>query len=205
MRIGIMGAGWSGLATAVYLSRLLTGSRIVVREGDPQGGGTRRAVGIDSFRCETGGSGFLTHRPDCLQGARDAGLADSLVRSAPVARRRFIYTDRLHPLPESPPLFFKSNLLTWPEKLRVAGELFVRARRETGEESLRQFGDRRLGPAFTRVFLDAMAAGIHGSTPDRLSVQAAFPMIAQLEREHGGLLRGMIARRGGSAPGGGLV
>ena len=162
MRIGIIGAGLSGLATAFYLSRLLTGSRIVVFEAEPQAGGTLRTVEIDGFRFETGANGFLTNRPDCLQLVRDAGLADRLVRSAPAARRRFIYTDRLHPLPESPPLFFRSDLLTWPEKLRVAGELFVRPRREAGDESLRQFGDRRLGPAFTRVFLDAMAAGIHG-------------------------------------------
>ena len=38
MRIGIIGAGLSGLATAFYLSRLLTGSRILVFEADPQTG-----------------------------------------------------------------------------------------------------------------------------------------------------------------------
>ena len=116
MRIGIIGAGLSGLATAFYLSRLLTGSRIVVFEAEPQAGGTLRTVEIDGFRFETGANGFLTNKPDCLQLVRDAGLADRLVRSAPAARRRFIYTDRLHPLPESPPLFFQSDLLTWPEK-----------------------------------------------------------------------------------------
>jgi oxygen-dependent protoporphyrinogen oxidase len=204
MRIAIIGAGLSGLATAFYLSRLLTGSRLVVFEAELRPGGTLQTVVIDGFRFETGANGFLTTKPDCLQLVRDAGLEDRLVRSAPSARRRFIYTDRLHPLPESPPAFAKSELLTWREKLRVAGEVLVRRRVDTSEESLRQFGDRRLGPAFTHVFLDALAAGIHGSTPDRLSVQAAFPVIAELEREHGGLLRGMIARRR-AGPGGGLA
>jgi oxygen-dependent protoporphyrinogen oxidase len=216
MRIGIIGAGLSGLATACYLSRLLTGSRIVVFDAEPRPGGTLQTVEIEGFRFETGANGFLTGKPDCLQLVREAGLEDRVVSSATSARRRFIYTDRLHLLPESPPLFLRSELLSWREKLRVAGELFVRPRRDAGEESLRQFGDRRLGPAFTQVFLDAMAAGIYGSTPDRLSVQAAFPMIAELERAHGGLLRGMIARRraaaardvigrGAVGPGGGLV
>jgi oxygen-dependent protoporphyrinogen oxidase len=177
----------------------------VVFEAQPQPGGTLQTVEINGFRFETGANGFLTSKPDCLQLIRDAGFEDRLVHNAPVARRRFIYTDRLHPLPESPPLFLRSELLSWCEKLRAAAEVFVRPRRDSGEESLRQFGDRRLGPAFTRVFLDAMAAGIHGSTPDRLSVQAAFPTVARLEREHGGLLRGMIARRGASGPGGGLA
>jgi len=205
MRIAIIGAGLSGLATAFYLSRLLTGSRLMVFDAELQPGGTLQTVEIDGFRFETGANGFLTGKPDCLQLVRDAGLEDRLVRSAPSARRRFIYTDRLHPLPESPPSFLGSELLTWREKLRVAAEVFVRQGRNSGEESLRQFGDRRLGPAFTRVFLDALAAGIHGSTPDRLSVQAAFPMLAELEREHGGLLRGMIARRGAAPRGGGLA
>jgi len=205
MRIGIIGAGLSGLATAFYLSRLLSGSRLVVFEAEPRAGGTLGTVAVDGFRFETGANGFLTGKPDCLQLVRDAGLENQLVHSAPGARQRFIYTDRLHRLPESPSLFVKSELLTTREKLRVACELFVPARRDGGEETLRQFGDRRFGPAFTSVFLDAMAAGIHGATPDRLSLQAAFPAVAQIERENGGLLRGMIARRGAGGPGGGLA
>src|SRR5262245_48141382 len=205
MRIAIIGAGLSGLATAFYLSRLLTGIRLVVFDTEPRPGGTLQTVAIDGFRFESGANGFLTGKPDCLQLVRDAGLEDQLVRSASSARRRFIYTDRLHPLPESPRSFMQSELLTWREKLRAAGELFVSPRRDSREESLREFGDRRLGPAVTRVLLDPLAAGIHGSTPDRLSVPAAFPTIAGLEREHGSLLRGMIARRGAASAGSGLA
>jgi oxygen-dependent protoporphyrinogen oxidase len=208
MRIGIIGAGLSGLATAFYLSRLLTGSRLTVFEAQPQPGGTLQTVEIDGFRFETGASGFLLSRTDCLQLVRDAGLGEQLVRARSSARRRFIYTDRLHALPDSPRLLVRSPLLTCSEKLRAAAELLVPARRAGGEETLRQFGDRRLGPAVTRVFLDAMAAGVHASTPERLSVQAAFPALAELERAHGGLLRGVIARRGagvGGEAGGGLA
>ena len=80
------------------------------------------------------------------------------------------------------------------------------ARRDDADESLRDFGNRRLGKGFTNVFLDAMAAGIYGSTPDRISVRAAFPLIAALEREYGGLFRGMLAkRRQGAGPGGVLT
>jgi protoporphyrinogen/coproporphyrinogen III oxidase len=205
MRIGIIGAGLSGLATAFHLSRARPDAELVVFEAEDGPGGKLRTVEIDGFRFETGANGFLTSKPDCLQLVKDAGLEASLLPSANAARKRYVYTERLHRLPDSPPLFLRTDLLTWREKLRVAGELFVPARRDGSEESLRQFGDRRLGPAFTRIFLDAMSAGTHGSTPDRLSVQAAFPLVAQLEREHGGLLRGMIARRGRTGPGGVLM
>jgi oxygen-dependent protoporphyrinogen oxidase len=96
--------------------------------------------------------------------------------------------------------------MTWPQKLRVAGEWFVPARRDEADESLYEFGVRRLGKGFTNVFLDAMSAGIYGSTPDRISVRAAFPMIVALEREHGGLFKGMLAKRKrASGPGGVLT
>ena len=86
MRIAIIGAGLSGLATAFYLSRLLTGSRLMVFDAELQPGGTLQTVEIDGFRFETGANGFLTGKPDCLQLVRDAGLEDRLVRSAPSAR-----------------------------------------------------------------------------------------------------------------------
>jgi oxygen-dependent protoporphyrinogen oxidase len=206
MRIGIIGAGLSGLATAFYLSRARPEAQLVVFEAEDHPGGKLATVEIEGFRFETGANGFVTSKPDCLQLVKDAGLEAQLQPSADTARKRYIYTDRLHRLPESPPAFLVSGLLSWREKLRVAAELFVPARRDSVDESLRQFGDRRLGQAFTSVFLDAMAAGIYGATPERLSVQAAFPLVAQLEREHGGLFRGMIARRRrGPGPGGVLM
>ena len=160
---------------------------------------------IEGFRFEAGPNGFLTNKPDCLQLVQDSGAVEQLLPSSDLARKRFIFTDRLHRMPDSPPLFVKSKLLSWPQKLRMAGEVFVPARREGPDESLRDFGNRRLGPGFTSVFLDAMSAGIYGSTPDKLSVEAAFPLVVALEREYGGLFRGMIAKRKKEAGPGGVL
>lgn len=206
MRIGIVGAGLSGLATAFYLRRARPDAELVVVEAADRPGGTLHTEEVQGFRFETGGNGFLTNKPDCLQLVADSGGESLLLPSSDLARKRYIYTGELHRMPESPGLFAKSRLMTLPQKLRMLGEFFVPAKRDGGDESLRQFGDRRLGPAFTRVFLDAMSAGIYGSTPDRLSVEAAFPLVVALEREHGGLFRGMIAKRNkGAGPGGVLT
>ncbi len=206
MRIGIVGAGLSGLATAFYLTRARPDIDLVVFEAADRPGGTLHTEEVQGFRFETGGNGFLTNKPDCLQLVEDSGGGSLLLPSSDLARKRYIYTDGLHRMPESPGLFARSRLLTLPQKLRMLGEFFVPAKRDDEDESLRQFGDRRLGPAFTRVFLDAMSAGIYGSTPDRLSVRAAFPLVVALEREHGGLFRGMIAKRKkGAGPGGVLT
>ncbi len=206
MRIGIVGAGLSGLATAFYLQRVRPGLDLVVLEAADRPGGTLHTEDVQGFRFETGGNGFLTNKPDCLRLVQDSGGESLLLPSSDLARKRYIYTGELHRMPESPGLFARSRLLTLPQKLRMVGELFVPAKRDGEDESLRQFGDRRLGPAFTSVFLDAMSAGIYGSTPDRLSVRAAFPLVVALEREYGGLFRGMVAkRRKGAGPGGVLT
>jgi oxygen-dependent protoporphyrinogen oxidase len=205
MRIGIVGAGLSGLATAFYVKRARPGTELVIFEAGSRPGGTLQTEDVQGFRFEAGGNGFLTNKPDCLKLVEDSGASDLLLPSSDLARKRFIYTDRLHRMPESPPLFARSKLMTLPQKLRMLGELFVPARRDGADETLREFGDRRLGPAFTRVFLDAMSAGIYGSTPDRISVKAAFPLVVALERDHGGLFRGMMARRKREAGPGGVL
>jgi oxygen-dependent protoporphyrinogen oxidase len=205
MRIGIVGAGLSGLATAFYLGRRLPGVEIEVFEAAPRPGGALHTVDRQGFLFEAGGNGFLTNKPDCLQLVQDAGAGHLLLPSSDLARKRYIYTDRLHRMPESAKLFAQSRLLTLPQKLRMLGEFVVPPRRDGADESLREFGDRRLGHAFTDVFLDAMSAGIYGSTPERISVQAAFPLIVALEREHGGLFRGMLAKRKKEAGPGGVL
>jgi protoporphyrinogen/coproporphyrinogen III oxidase len=205
MRIGIVGAGLSGLATAFYLKREMPDVDLAIFEASPEPGGALHTEEVQGFRFEAGGNGFLTNKPDCLRLVEDAGASALLLPSSDLARKRYIYTDGLHRMPESGSLFARSKLMTLPQKLRMLGEFFVPARRDGADESLREFGDRRLGKAFTDVFLDAMSAGIYGSTPDRISVKAAFPLIVALERDYGGLFRGMLAKRKKEAGPGGVL
>ena len=205
MRVGIVGAGISGLATAFWLQRARPDWPLTVFEAAPAPGGALCTAVVEGFRFEAGCNGFLTNKPDSLELARASGAGALLLESSSAARKRFVYTDALHPLPESPGAFVRTPLLSAAGKLRVLGEFLVRPRRDGADETLRDFGYRRLGREFTDVFLDAMTAGIYASTPARLSVAAAFPLIAALERDHGGLFRGMLAKRKGKAGPGGVL
>jgi oxygen-dependent protoporphyrinogen oxidase len=205
MRIAIIGAGISGLSTAFYIRRSRPDWHIAVFDSEPVPGGTMHTADVEGFRFEAGGNGFLSNKPDSLQLVEDAGASELLLPSSDEARRRFIYRDGLQPLPESPPAFLKSGLIGWPAKLRVAAEPFIPARKSGPSESLQEFGYRRLGKGFTDVFLDAMVAGIYATTPDKVSVEAAFPLVVALEREHGGLFRGMLAKRRKEAGPGGIL
>lgn len=206
MRVAIIGAGISGLTAAFYLARLRPEWALVVHDAGPRPGGTMQTVDVDGFRFEAGGNGFLTNKPDTLRLVEDCAASGLVMPSSDLARKRFIYDGRaVHRLPESPPAFLKTRLLSLPQKLRVLAEPLVPARRDGADETLQQFGYRRVGRGLTDVFLDAMTAGIYGTTPDRVSVNAAFPLVVSLEREHGGLFRGMLARRKRQAGPGGVL
>jgi oxygen-dependent protoporphyrinogen oxidase len=207
MRVVIIGGGISGLATAFFIQRQAPGSQVLVYEKESELGGTMRTVEKDGFLFETGANGFLSNRPDTLELVHAAGADHLLLASSEAARQRFIFTKRLHPLPEGPGAFLRSRLLGVTDKLRVLAEPLVPPRKnDDRDESLQSFGYRRLGRAFTDIFLDALAAGIHASTPARLSVQAAFPAVVRLEQDYGGLFKGMIKQRKKKAgPGGTLM
>ena len=108
----------------------------------------------------------------------------------------------LHKLPEKPPQFLKSRLLTLPGRLRVIYEI-VAGGTDNPDETLAQFATRRLGSeAFDRL-IDPMASGVFAGNADELSLKSCFPRIHEIETEYGSLIRGLIklqkkAKREGS-------
>lgn len=205
MKVAIVGGGISGLATAFYIHHSMPEVEIDLFEKEEHLGGKMMTKEVDGFYFESGSNGFLSNKPDTLELVSQSGCDDILIRSNDSARKRFIYKDFLCPLPESPAAFLKTPLLSWSGKLRVAGEIFVPAKKDDSDETLQSFGYRRVGKEMTDVFLDAMVAGIFASTPSQISVNAAFPAVVRLEREYGGLFRGMIAKRKKEAGPGGIL
>ena len=86
MRIAIVGAGLSGLATAFYVQRARPDWELTIFESDPAAGGTMQTVSVDGFRFEAGGNGFLTNKPDSLRLVEDSGAKDLLQPSSDMAR-----------------------------------------------------------------------------------------------------------------------
>lgn len=71
------------------------------------------------------------------------------------------------------------------------------------DESVASLLRRRFGAEYLERVAGPLLAGIHSTDPEELSVEAAFPHLAALERRHRSLLLG--ARRGGSTDGAGPV
>ena len=207
-QVAIIGGGVSGLAAAWRLENPSEGDRpacrVTVLEAGTQIGGNLRTESDDGFRVEWGPNGFLDSEPATLELARAAGLEPELLRSQDTARRRFLFLrGRLQEIPSTPGSFLRSDMFSLAAKLRIAGEILVPRRRDLGQaaerpdtdETVWNFGARRLGPAFADTMLDPMVRGITGGECRRVSLAAAFPRMVELESDHGGLFRAMIALR----------
>ncbi|MBW3632307.1 MAG: protoporphyrinogen oxidase, partial [Chloroflexi bacterium] len=129
----------------------------------------------------------------------------------PQRRRAFILSaGTLHDLPEGltglvptrlAPLI-RSSLLSPVGKARIALDYLLPARRDDGDESLGRFIRRRLGPEAWERLVEPLMAGIYAADGDQLSLAATFPQLRGAERQHGGLIKGVLATRGrGHAPG----
>ncbi len=193
MRVAVIGGGISGLSTAFYLKR--KGAQVRLFEKEKRLGGKMRTVYESGYIVETGPNGFLDGKPYTLNLVKALGIEEALYPSSDKARKRFIYAGgRLIRLPEDPLSFLLSPLLSPKGKLRLVGEVLVEPKRDNGDETLAQFARRRLGEEALSRLLDPMVAGIFAGDPERMSLKAAFPAIYRLEKEYGGLIRGLIAK-----------
>jgi len=197
-RIVIVGAGISGLCTAHYLVKILSAARreaeIVLFEAEKVPGGKMRTLREDGFNLEWGPNGFLTNKPYSLDLVKELGVENRLARSSDLARKRFIFSGgTLHRLPETPQAFFTSNLLSLRGRLRILWEPFAPGPPSGVDESLGDFARRRLGAEALEKLLDPMVTGIFAGDPDRMSLRSCFPLIHELERKYGGLVKGMIS------------
>jgi oxygen-dependent protoporphyrinogen oxidase len=191
----IVGAGLSGLAVAFRLKARIPDVRLTILEARDRPGGNVGTVERDGFRVEIGPNGFLDNKPGTLHLCRDLGIADRLLAASEGSRKnRYVFVrEQLHKLPGSPRDLLTTPLLSTKGKLALLAEPFRRRRRDPADESVAAFARRRLGREAADVFIDALVTGIHAGDPERLSLAAAFPRLAQFERDHGGILRGVLA------------
>lgn len=205
-RLVVVGGGIAGLSAAWAASRragkVPGGLEIVVLEREAAVGGKARSLAGDGWLVEAGPGGFLDNRAELAQVVEECGLAPARVPADAAAARRFIYrAGRLREIVPNPIGFARSGLLSPLGMLRLLGEPFIPARRSGGDETVWAFAARRLGSQVADNLILPMALGIFAGDARRLSLPAAFPRMAALEREHGSLIRGLVARRGKTSTG----
>jgi len=195
----IVGAGISGLAIAYRLQQLAPDVTSTILEQGQRPGGKIWTERTRGFQVETGPNAFLDSKPSTVALCRDLGLEKSLIpASEAAAKKRYLFlNERLQMLPGSFAAFLRSDLLSWRGKLSFFLERFRRRRTSQVDESIDAFAQRRAGKEVAEVMADALVTGIHAGDPALLSINAAFPRLAALEREYCSVLKGLrqTARR----------
>ncbi len=215
MHVTIVGGGIAGLATAYYLQEKSREAGEAVAytliESDPGFGGKIVTESVEGFTIEGGPDLILTQKPWGVQLCRDLGLGDRLISTNHDRQKTFLVQGgRLVAFPSDFTLiptrfmpFARSPLFSLRGKLRVGMDWFIPARRETSDESLADFIRRRLGREALDKIGGPMLAGIHSADPERLSLLSTFPRFADMEQQHGSLIRAMRAARKARSPLGG--
>jgi oxygen-dependent protoporphyrinogen oxidase len=190
----VVGAGITGLTIAHRLARDAPDRlAVTVLETSDRAGGTIRSERVDGYLCEHGPQGLLDNAPGTLTLVRELGL--DMVEASPTARRRYLYRGgRLRAMPRSPIAAITSDVMPFTAKLRILAEPFIKPG-SGDDEPIRSFASRRLGAQVAEILVDPMISGIYAGDTAQLSMRAAFPAMWELERDHGSLFRGLLAKR----------
>ena len=196
-KLAIVGGGISGLSLAYYLQN---DYEVTVFERE-KWGGKAYTQKVKNYLLEEGVNGFLNNSPKTLELCEEIGITP--IKANENSKIRYIYDDKLYQIPLKPLDFIKSDILSFFGKLRVAMEFFVEPICDR-EETVAEFATRRLGKEFNRRMMTPMLAGIYASTPEKTSMNAAFPKLKKIECEYGSLFKGMMKLKKGGQPTGEL-
>jgi oxygen-dependent protoporphyrinogen oxidase len=197
-RVVVIGAGISGLAAAraAWERGRERGEpiEVCVFEREPEVGGKAVTLVDDGWMVETGPTGYLDNEPEVDRLVGWAGLTKQPANTAS-ARRFLVRGGKMREIKASPLGFLSSGILGPTGLLRLAAEPLIPGRPpERGDESVWEFARRRIGRQAADRMIAPMVLGVFAGDAKRLSLPAAFPKMAEIEREHGSLVRGLIAR-----------
>lgn len=188
-RVVIAGAGISGLALAWELRR--RGVSVRVFEASSRPGGKLWSERVDGYLVESGPQSFGARDPAAQALVEDLGLEGSLVWAREAARRRCVLADgKVREVPLSLLGLARSPLAPPRAKARLLLELAL-PRGASGhgrDESVADFGKRRFGRRGAERFFYPLVSGLYTGDPELLSLPAAFPGFARLERDRRSVL-----------------
>ncbi len=204
----VVGGGIAGLSAAYHLQKEALETdiphQLTILEADSYWGGKIITDRVDGFVVEGGPDTFIVTKPWAVQLCKELGLSGRLKGTNPNQKNTYIlHNEHLHPLPggltmmiptEFGPMI-RTGLLSWPAKVRMGMDFLLPPATENGDESLGEFVTRRLGRQAYERLIEPLMSGIYAGDGDRLSLQATFPYLRELEVDHGGLVKGALALR----------
>jgi len=183
-KITVVGAGFSGLTTAYFLTR--HGFKVRIIDRSDRAGGLIRTIRTEHGLVETAANGLLA---SARAEAMCAEIGVPLLQTRAEGRKRFIYRGKPKQLP-----------LTVANMVALSAHIAVNATRLRPHpfETVADWGRRVLGSGATDYLLIPALGGIYAGDPERLSAslifgKAVLPEHLSTTRPVKGRLRGTLA------------
>ncbi len=188
----IIGGGLSGLTVAHKLRLHDPQHRFLLLEKNDSTGGVIRTHRENGFITEIGPHGFLDNCQESKDILHETGLDKERVKAPLIDFVRYVYVHgKLQCIPQTPLKISIAPLMPWKDKFRILGELFKTPLE--GEPTVAKWANHRFGSAIL-PYIDAVFTGTYAGDFDRLSIDAVMPGVRALEKEHGSVIRGIVAK-----------
>jgi oxygen-dependent protoporphyrinogen oxidase len=208
MKLIIIGGGIAGLSAAYYAQKSESDAQITLLEADDHWGGkiTTDRISFDDgdFIIEGGPDTFLATKPWGVTLCKELGLGNRLHGTNQRQKNTYVlHKKRLQPLPDglammiptNIPSILKSQLVSWPGKVRMGLDFLLPSQNGQHDESLGHFVSRRLGREAYENLIEPLMSGIYAGDGDQLSLRSTFPYLHDLEHKYGSLARGALKMR----------
>jgi len=188
-KIGIIGAGISGLTVGYYLKK--AGFEVRIYEAEGSAGGKLKTEKKDGYIIDIGPNTALETTPLFRELFEELRIENKVLYASSTAQNRYILRGgKLNNLPMKPMEFLRTRLFSTSAKLRLMMEPFIG--RGKKEESIAEFVIRRIGKEFLNYAINPFVAGVYAGRPESLSVRYAFPKLYRLEERYRSLIIGSI-------------
>jgi protoporphyrinogen/coproporphyrinogen III oxidase len=190
--VAIIGAGISGLTCGYYLKR--AGLDVIVLEASKPGGAVQTNR-VGPYLLEAGPNSLRDSGEHLIKLISDLGLSDQIVKSSPLAKKRYLLRNgKLLPTPTNPLGIFKGGFLPLGQLMKLIGES-IPPKGTMEDETIREFASRRLSPWIADKLIDPMITGIYAGDIAKLSMRSSFPKFWDYEKQYGSVLKGVNAAR----------
>ena len=193
----IIGAGLTGLSIAYYLKK--AGKNVLIVECNDRVGGVINSVTENGFTYEQGPSTGVLATAEIMDLFAELNKQCSLVTAnKQKAGKRYIWKNKKwEALPTGLLSAIKTPLFSLYDKFRILGEP-IRPKGGHPDESIAALVVRRLGQSYLDYAVDPFISGVYAGDPHQLITRHALPKLYALENEHGGFIRGTIAKHKGA-------
>lgn len=188
-KIAILGAGISGLTTAWYLKK--KGYDVTVYEKTDRPGGQIETELKGDYLLDKGTIACIETNSLIPELVKELKLEDSFFYAGEKGNLKQAYIgSELYDLSMNPNNLLKFPLFSFKTKLKFFLEPFIPRSKRGAGLAVAPFIRRRLGEEFLKYVIEPFSSEVYAGDPERLSIEAAYPKLFDLEQKYGSIIKG---------------